>query len=92
LIPPDILISLPKKLENLLILSKFSVHHQQIIFKKYQVKIMMEFLEKIHNGMKMDLELHLQSMLSISEFLDIIYIILKLMLIQLFLELFLFKI
>jgi len=92
LIPPDILISLPKKLENLLILSKFSVHRQQIIFKKYQVKIMMEFLEKIHNGMKMDLELHLQSMLSISEFLDIICIILKLMLIQLFLELFLFKI
>jgi hypothetical protein len=48
---------------------------------------MMECLEKILNGKKMDQELPLLLMLFISEFLDTIYIIPKLMLILLFLEL-----
>jgi hypothetical protein len=51
---------------------------------------MKEFSEKILNGLKMDQELLLLLMHSISEFLDITYIILKLMLILLFLELSLF--
>jgi len=58
--------------------------------KKSLVKIMKEFSEKILNGLKMDQELLLLLMHSISEFLDITYIILKLMLILLFLELSLF--
>jgi len=57
--------------------------------KKFLIKIMMEFSEKILNGKKMDQELPLLLIHSILEFLDIIYIILKLMLIPLFLELFL---
>jgi hypothetical protein len=92
LTPLDILISPLKNKENLLTLSKFSDQAVLIIYKKSQVKIMTEFSEKIPNGMKMDQELPLLLMLSISEFLDTIYIILKLMLIPLFLELFLSKI
>jgi len=58
--------------------------------KKSLVKITKEFSEKILNGLKMDQELPLLLMLFISEFQDITYIIPKLMLIPLFLELSLF--
>jgi len=63
-----------------------------MLIKKSKVKIMKEFSEKILNGLKMDQELLLLLMLSISEFLDITYIIPKLMLIPLFSELSLFTI
>jgi hypothetical protein len=49
--------------------------------------IMMVSLEKIPNGLLMDLVLPLLLMLSISDYLDTIFIILKLMLTLLFLEL-----
>lgn len=55
-----------------------------MLIKKSPVKITKEFSEKILNGLKMDQELPLLLMLSISEFQDIIYIIPKLMLIPLF--------
>jgi hypothetical protein len=61
-----------------------------MLIKKSLVKITKEFSEKILNGLKMDQELPLLLMLSISEFLDITYIIPKLMPIPLFLELSLF--
>jgi len=84
---PDIPIFLLKKPENYLSPYKSSEILMLINNKKLQELIMTVCLEKILNGKKMDQELPQLLMLFISEFQDTIYIIPKLMLIPLFLEL-----
>lgn len=81
---PDILIFLPKKKVNPL--SQFNSSEKLTLNTNFLEKIMMEFSERIPNGLKMDLELLPLSMLSISEFPDITCIIPKLTLIPLFWE------
>jgi len=83
----DIPIFLIRKRINPLSLYKLSETPPQMKNLKSPVKIMMEFSEKILNGLLMDLEPPPLSMLSISEFLDIICIIPKLTLIPLSSEL-----
>jgi hypothetical protein len=76
-----------KEKENPLLQFKFLDLDMLTNFKKLKVPIMKVVSEKIHNGLKMDLVSLQQLMLSISDFLDIIFIILKLMLTWLSLEL-----
>jgi len=84
---PDIPISQIKNLKNPL--SQFNSSETNLLMKKlkFQVKTMMESSEKIPNGFQMEVELPLLLMLSISDYQDSIFIILKLIQIPSFLEL-----
>jgi len=76
-----------KKLINPVSLFKSLVTKPLMKMLKFPVKIMTEFSEKIPNGYPMDQELPPPLMLSTSDYLDSIFIILKLIPIQLFSEL-----
>lgn len=86
LIPKDILMSLIRKKINLLSPSKLLVTKPQMKKLKSPEKTTMESSEKILNGLMEPVLLPLL-MLSISDYLDTTYIIVKLMPIPLFLEL-----
>lgn len=86
LIPKDILMSLIRKKINLLSPSKSLVTKPQMKKLKSPEKTTMESSEKILNGLMEPVLLPLL-MLSISDYLDTTYIIVKLMPIPLFLEL-----
>lgn len=87
LTPLDTLIFPTKRKTNQL--SQFKSLETKLLMKnlKSQDITTMEFSEKIPNGSLMDLELHPLLMPSISDCLTIIFIIVKLMLIPLYLEL-----
>jgi len=73
----DIPLFLLKEKESPLLQFKFLDLHIQMNYKKLKEPIMKETLEKIPNGLKMDQENPLPLMLSILDFLDTIFIILK---------------